>query len=511
MAENGQPAGRAPCYRRGVMFDVTDHEACYRAALTRDARFDGRFYTAVTTTGIYCRPICPAPAPRRRNCVFFPSAAAAQAAGFRPCIRCRPELAPGSAGWDGRDGQVRRAMEYIAAGGLADERRLPDLARHVGVGSRHLRRLFGAHVGASPVQVASAHRVALARALLVDSGLPITEVAFAAGFRSIRRFNGAFRAMFAAPPSALRRRANGHARSSTIGLQVAYRPPLDWPALLAFFAERAVPGVEEVVGGEYRRTFRVGAAAGCLRLAHDAERGVLRARVRIDRLTQLPALVGRLRHLVDADGDPDALAADLGRDPWLRDSIARRPGLRIPGAIDPFEQTVRAILGQQISVRAARTLAGRIAARWGADLGGDTEPAWADAPRRLFPTARALAGAELREVGVLPSRAAAIRALARAAVADPALLSPFRPPDVAAGGLLALPGIGRWTAEYVALRALGNPDAFPEADLGLLKAARRHAPSMTAPELRRWAARWRPWRGYAATHLWATLGDGGTL
>ncbi len=493
-----------------MIFDVGNHEACYRAALRRDARFDGRFYMAVTSTGIYCRPICPAPPAKRRNCVFFPSAAAAQAAGFRPCIRCRPELAPGSAGWDGHDAYVKRAMAFIADGGLGDERTIEDLADHVGVGTRHLRRLFCDHVGASPIQVASAHKVALAKALLVDSGLSITDVAFAAGFGSIRRFNDVFKAMFDRPPSAFRNRvAETETRSSTIRLLLPYRPPFDWQALLRFFTDRAVPGVEEVADEAYRRTFRVGPAVGCARLEHDAQRGHVVAQVRIDRIAQLPALVGRLRHLVDADCDPGAVAADLDGDPWLRRSLARRPGLRIPGAIDAFEQAVRAVLGQQVSVRAARTLAGRIAARWGVELAESGEPSWNGGPRRLFPTAHALLDAALEDEGVLPSRAATIRALAQAVVADPGLLDRFRPQSEAADGLLAIAGIGRWTAEYIALRALGNPDAFPGSDLGLLKAARRHRPGMTARALGQWAERWRPWRGYAATHLWASFDDEG--
>ncbi|MGH6933268.1 MAG: DNA-3-methyladenine glycosylase 2 family protein [Dongiaceae bacterium] len=489
-------------------FDIGNPEACYRATVRRDARFDGRFYVAVTSTGIYCRPICPAPPAKRKNYRFFPSAAAAHSAGFRPCIRCRPELAPGAAGWDGRDAYVKRAMEFIADGGLCDERRLEDLAGHVGVGPRHLRRLFGDHVGASPIQVANAHKVALAKTLLADSDLSITDVAFAAGFNSIRRFNDVFKTMFDRPPSALRRRGErGDARSSIIRLLLSYRPPHDWQSLLGFFVERAVPGVEEVVGNEYRRTFRIGTAVGCVRLEQDSARAHIVAHVRIDRIVHLPALVGRLRHVIDADCDPAALAADLGGDPWLRSSLRRRPGLRIPGAIDPFEQAVRAILGQQISVRAARTLAGRIAARWGDALPADGDPAWRECPGRLFPTARELANARLEEEGVLPTRAATIRTLAKAVAGHPELLSRFRPPSAVADELLAIAGIGPWTAEYIALRALGNPDAFPGSDLGLLKAARRHDPAMTAAALGRWAERWRPWRGYAATHLWASLDD----
>jgi AraC family transcriptional regulator, regulatory protein of adaptative response / DNA-3-methyladenine glycosylase II len=487
-------------------FDICNHEACYRASLRRDARFDGRFYTAVTSTGIYCRPICPAPTAKRKNCLFFPSAASAQAAGFRPCIRCRPELAPGSAGWDGQDASVKRAMAFIADGGLSDERKLSDLAHHVGIGSRHLRRLFKQHVGATPIEVASAHKVALAKSLIVDSDLSITQIAFAAGFNSIRRFNHVFKATFDRPPSALRRQsAKGEAGANTIRLLLPYRPPFDWQALLAFFAERAVAGVEEVTRDEYRRTFRLGKAAGCVRLRQDRARSQIVAQIGIDDIAVLPALVGRLRHLIDADCDPEALACDLGADPWLGRSIRRRPGLRIPGAIDAFEQAVRAILGQQISVQAARTLAGRIVARWGTELEADMKP---EIPRRLFPTAPALATAELESVGVLPSRAASIRALARSAITDPNLLSRFQPHTAVSDKLSAIPGVGPWTVEYISLRALGNPDAFPGSDLGLLKAARLYQPDMTARGLGAWAERWRPWRGYAAAHLWASLSDG---
>ncbi len=297
------------------------------------------------------------------------------------------------------------------------------------------------------------------------------------------------------------------APTSAIRLLLPYRPPLDWNGLLGFFAERAVPGVEQVTADEYRRTFRVGAAIGWVRLSNDVERAQVIAHVHIDRIDCLPALVGCLRDLVDADCDPESVAADLGQDPWLRRSVARRPGLRIPGSIDGFEQAVRAILGQQVSVKAARTLAGRIAARWGADIPDDDEPSMAGAPRRLFPTPGALAEAALERDGVLSSQAATIRELARALVADPDLLGRFRPPAAVAKRLLEIRGIGNWTAEYVALRALGNSDAFPAADLGLLKAARRHQPAMTPRALEKWAERWRPWRGYATLYLWASLDD----
>jgi AraC family transcriptional regulator of adaptative response / DNA-3-methyladenine glycosylase II len=487
-------------------FDIANAEACYRATLRRDARFDGRFYVAVTSTGIYCRPICPAPPAKAKHYRYFPSAAAAQSAGFRPCIRCRPELAPGAAGWDGRDAQVRRAMEFIADGGLGDDRSIEDVARHVGIGSRQLRRLFADHVGASPVQVAKAHKVALAKALLADSDLAITDVAFAAGFNSVRRFNDVFKAMFGRPPSALRRRP-AEPGAGTIRLLLPYRPPFDWSSWLGFFGERAVEGVEQVRDDEYRRTFRIGAALGRIRLAPDRRRHHVVAQVRIDRITALPGLVGRLRHMIDADCDPEVLRADLGGDPWLRQAVQRRPGLRIPGAFDGFEQAVRAVLGQQVSVAAARTLAGRIAARWGAELPDSAEPSWRDCPRRLFPSARELTEAKLEEVGVLPSRANTIRALAKAVTENPNMLGRFRPPALVCRELLAIPGIGRWTAEYIALRALGDPDAFPESDLGLLKAARRRQPGMTAAGLRKWAERWRPWRGYAATLLWQEPDD----
>jgi AraC family transcriptional regulator of adaptative response / DNA-3-methyladenine glycosylase II len=490
-------------------FDLSNHEACYRAALRRDARFDGRFYMAVTTTRIFCRPVCPSPPARREHCRFYPSAPAAMVDGYRPCMRCRPELAPGAAGWDGSETTVKRAMAFIADGGLGNGQGIDAIARHAGVGARHLRRLFDEHVGASPVQVANAHRIALARALLVDSGLPVTDVAYAAGFRSLRRFNDAFRTNFGQSPSVLRRsQAAATMPDNLLRVILPCRAPFDWDALIRFFAERAVPGIESVADGEYRRTFRLGPAAGCVRLAHESDRSRIVAHVRIDRLRHLPALMGRLRHLLDVDADPAALMADLGDDPWLGDAIRRRPGLRIPGAIDVFEQSVRAVLGQQVSLRAARTLAARIAARWGGQLPAIAAAPMQDCPAILFPRPRDLIAAPLEEEGVLPQRARTIRILAKRFVREPGRFGPFQPAETVTATLRSIAGIGDWTAEYIGLRALGNPDAFPASDLGLLKAARRREQGLSAAGLRRISERWRPWRGYAATCLWSMLDEG---
>jgi AraC family transcriptional regulator of adaptative response / DNA-3-methyladenine glycosylase II len=492
-----------------MTFDIANHEACYRASARRDARFDGRFYTAVTTTGIYCRPICPAPAAKREHCRFFQSAAAADAAGFRPCIRCRPELAPGSAGWDGSDRYVRRAMAFIADGGLSDGRTVSELARYTGVGARHLRRLFLEHVGASPVEVASAHRIALAKMLLADTSLSITDVALASGFRSLRRFNDVFKGRFGEPPSQLRRSAFGTGTdASTIRLHLPYRRPFDWQGLLGFFARHALPQMEVVTRKEYWRTFRLGKAVGRARLSNDAGRSCVLAQVQIDRVGDLPSLVGRLRHLIDADCDPDALLDDLGVDPWIGSLLRQRRGLRIPGAIDPFEQAVRAIIERKLGTAAARAFAERIVARWGSDLPVLAGPPLHGGPTRLFPTAQTLGSATLEDAGLPLACARTIRALAQAVTLDPALLSVLRPVAAAHDGLRSIPGIDHSTLDSIALQALGDPDAFPSGDARLLAAARRRVPGATSKTLAELSDSWRPWRGYATILLWADLDDG---
>ncbi|MHB8079167.1 MAG: AlkA N-terminal domain-containing protein [Candidatus Krumholzibacteriia bacterium] len=476
-----------------------DPDICYRAVASRDARFDGRFFTAVTTTGVYCRPVCPARTPGRPNVRFFTCAAAAEEAGFRPCRRCRPETAPGSPAWIGAPVTVRRALRLIEAGALdgrgAD---VATLAARLGIGDRHLRRLFADHLGASPIAVAQTRRAHFARLLVDQTDLPLTRIALAAGFGSVRRFNAALRATFGAPPSALRR-APGAAEPGVVTLRLPYRPPLAWAALLAFLRERAIPGVESVDATTYRRTVRAGEAAGVIAIRPAGRPAHLELSAPVALAPALGDLVARARRLCDLDADPAVIDRDLRRDPLLAPRVRTGPGLRVPGAWDRFELAVRAVLGQQVSVAAARTLAGRLAATLGEPL---ADPP-ADGPVRLFPTPAALAAADLARLGLTGARAATLVRLATE-VRDGRLdLDDAADPDDLRARLEALPGIGPWTAQYVALRALGDPDAFPAGDLGVRRAlAVGDGPPATAAAAQSRAEAWRPWRAYATLHLW---------
>jgi AraC family transcriptional regulator, regulatory protein of adaptative response / DNA-3-methyladenine glycosylase II len=472
-----------------------DREACYRALRTRDRRFDGRFYIAVVSTGVFCRPVCPARAPLPEHCVFYPSAAAAHAAGFRPCLRCRPELAPGVAGWRGTANTVSRALALIADGAWREDEDVEALAERLGVGGRHLRRLFTLHVGAPPVAVAQAQRVLFAKRLIAETAMPMAEVALASGFGSVRRFNHVMRRTFGRAPRELRRARAAAPADGGIELRLAHTAPYDWPAMLSYLAARAIPGVEEVLGDEYRRAFALEGAVGSVAVRPLRGASELLATIRISRLAALPAVVGRIRRLFDLDADAGAIDAHLLRDPLLAPLVRARPGLRVPGAWDEFELAVRAILGQQVSVAAARTIAGRIAAALGQPVPGAR-------PGRAFPGPERLATATLERVGLPRARAAAVAALARGVLADPSLLRPAAELDSTVDRLAALPGIGPWTAQYVAMRAFREPDAFPASDLGLLRAMARGGARPTPAELARRAERWRPWRAYAAEHLW---------
>ncbi|HZY02484.1 MAG TPA: AlkA N-terminal domain-containing protein [Anaeromyxobacteraceae bacterium] len=471
-----------------------DRDALYRALQTRDPRFDGRFYTAVLTTGIFCRPVCPARTPRPEHCVFFPSAAAAHAAGFRPCLRCRPELAPGVAGWRGTANTVSRALSLIAEGAWGEDGDEESLAERLGVGGRQLRRLFARHVGAPPVAVAQAQRVLFAKRLLAETALPMAQVALASGFGSLRRFNEVMRRTFRRPPRALRRGSALEGPRGGLTLRLDHTAPFAWPSLLAFLGARAIPGVEVVEDGEYRRTIAVDGALGSIAVRPSPGGGHLVATIRVPRVAALPGVVGRLRRLFDLDADAQAIGAHLARDPLLAPLVAARPGLRVPGAWDPFELAVRAILGQQVSVAAARTLAGRIAAAYG-DRGPDGAVA--------FPGPERLALARLERLGLTRARAAAVRALASAAGGDPSLLEGRGDLGETVSRLAELPGVGRWTAHYVAMRAMREPDAFPETDLGLQRGAARRGLRPSPGALARRAEAWRPWRAYAAMYLWS--------
>jgi AraC family transcriptional regulator, regulatory protein of adaptative response / DNA-3-methyladenine glycosylase II len=487
-----------------------DFDACYRAFRARDARFDGRLFSGVRTTGIYCRPICPARTPKRENMTFYPTAAAAQEAGYRPCLRCRPETAPGLAAWRGTSNTVSRALALIDAGAL-DEAGIEQLANRLGVGERQLRRLFRQHLGASPVSVAQTRRILLAKQLIHETRLPMAEVALASGFGSIRRFNETFQRLFHRPPGALRRAGAAAVSSEPKGevvVRLYYRPPYDWPAMASFLKARAIPGVEVVSNDRYARTIDVDGAHGVVSV-EPADGNALRIAIRVPRLQALPTIISRLRRVFDLDADPDAIGGHLADDPMLAPLIAARPGLRVPGAWDGFELAVRAVLGQQITVSAAVGLAAKLVERYGQPLAGaGLETAGLT---HAFPRPEALASADLTTIGMPAARAAALVSLAAAVMSDPQLLGGERSPAECVARLRSLPGIGEWTAQYIAMRELREPDAFPVGDIGLLRAlADRRGKRPTRGEMLATAERWRPWRAYAAQHLWASRGVAAT-
>lgn len=464
----------------GPQDDDTD-DAHYAALAARDVRFDGLLFVGVTTTGVYCRPICPARTPARARCRFFRSSAQAEQAGFRACFRCRPELAPGLAAVDATHRLGRLAVSRIEQG-FANERPLDALATELGVSARHLRRVVTRELGVTPVALAQTRRLAVAKQLLHDTSLPLAEVAFAAGFGSVRRFNAAFRARFGRPPTALRRERRATPDTGGLVLRLDYRPPLDWTAMCAFLGARALSGIEQVVDGIYRRSVPTEGAVGSLSVAPLPGRPALRVTLSENLTPQLVDIVARVRRLFDLDAHPDRIAQQLGADPLLAPGVERRPGLRVPGAFDPFETAVRAILGQQVSVRAATTIAGRLVARFGP------------------PTPEVIAAApvaELRALGLTQARAETLRTLAYA-VLEGTVRFDAPDPEETIARLIALPGIGPWTAHYLAMRALSWPDAFPAGDLGVKKALGLTAERAIVAR----AERWRPWRAYAVMHLW---------
>lgn len=471
-----------------------DPATCYRALAARDARFDGTFFVGVHTTGVYCRPVCSARTPARDRCAFYERAVLAERDGFRACFTCRPELAPGNARVDSVSRLVATAIARIEAGAL-DDGSVDELASELGVSARHLRRAFSVEVGVTPIALALSRRMAFAKQLVQDGGLGMAEVAFASGFRSVRRFNAAFRERFGRAPSALRR-SGSRAGGDTIVLRLDYRPPLDFTRSLAFLEGRAVPSVETVTDGTYRRTVRVRDAVGWISIAPDPLRPSLRAEISSGLAPELMEIVVRLRRMFDLDAHPHAIAAHLASDARLAPLVAARPGVRIAGAFDPFEVLVRAILGQQVSVRGATTLARRLVEA----LGEPIETPFSEL-QRAFPLPERLAAAreaDIAAIGMPGARARALIASARAVASGEVRLDPGADVDETIAALVALPGIGAWTAQYVAMRALGWPDGFPSSDLVL----RRALDVESARELERHAERWRPWRAYAAMHLW---------
>ena len=518
------PRGPAPLARHAAdaegapleLVPALDPALCERARMARDARFDGRFFIGVVTTGVYCRPICPVRQPKSQNVRFYASAAAAAEAGFRPCLRCRPESAPGTGAWLGTAATVSRALRLIQGGAL-DEAGVEALAARLGIGARHLGRLFLRHLGATPVAVAQTRRLHLAKKLLDETVLPMTEIAHAAGYGSVRRFNESLRATYGRAPSALRKLRGGalpprgaSARAAagaalraecSIRLRLAYRPPFAWRALLGFLERRAIPGVEVVSGGSYGRSLALEGRVGWLAVRPLAQTNHLELAVALpDPGPALVALLARVRRVFDLDADSATIERDLGRDPALAPLLRAQRGLRVPGAFDGFELAVRAILGQGVTVAGARTLAGRLVARFGRPLPPD---AAGPGLTHAFPGADVLARADLAGLGLLPARATAIQLLAREVARGALDLETSPGLDAFVASFTRIPGVADWTAQYVAMRALGEPDAFPASDLGLLRGAQRaFGQRFSAATLARRADPWRPWRSYAAMHLW---------
>jgi len=476
-----------------------DPAACYRALVARDARFDGRFFVGVTTTGVYCRPICPARTPGATRCRFYARAAEAEHEGFRACFRCRPELAPGLASVDAVSRLVTAAAARIEAGALNDDS-VDALAEQLGVTGRHLRRAMRRELGLGPLELAQSSRLAIAKQLVHDGAASLTDVAIASGFSSLRRFSAAFREHFGCPPSQLRAAPKLERRASAapgdgIVLRLGYRTPFDWPLVLGYLAGRRTRGVEHIADDAYARTIAVGDARGVIVVRNEPERRTLGVEIDASLVRVAPRIAAAIRRVLDLRADPRMLAG-LGRDPALRSRLKRHPGIRIVGGFAGFEIAVRAVLGQQVTVAAATTLAGRLVQRFGT-------PITTRIPEltHLPVTPQALAAAsidELAGIGMPGARARGLQSLGAAFAAGDVDLEPGADPDLAHASLCRIRGIGPWTASYVVLRALGDPDAFPDDDLGLRRA-------LDLPDRRSLlerAERWRPWRGYAAMLLW---------
>jgi AraC family transcriptional regulator of adaptative response / DNA-3-methyladenine glycosylase II len=475
-----------------------DFGQCYRATESRDARFDGWFIVGVRTTGIYCRPSCPSPVlPKAGNITFFRTAAAAQVAGLRACKRCRPDAVPGSPEWDTRADLVGRAMRLIADG-VVDRAGVAGLASALAVSERHLHRLLLEGVGAPPLALARAQRAQTARVLIETTPLSFSEIAFAAGFASIRQFNETIRQVFASSPTELRgaRRRGERPESGRLTLRLAVRRPYDRHGAIRWLAARALAGTEEVLGGVYRRTLRLPSGIGIVALEpHDDH---VQATFLLGSIADLGAAVHRCRRLLDLDADPHTHASVLAADRTLAPLVAANPGVRVPGAVDGAESAIRTVLGQHVSLAAARALAARLVVAHGDPL---------DAPdgslTHAFPTPDALAAAALDRVGLPRARRATLRELACRLAGGELRLDGGADRSEVLRRLLEIPGIGPWTATYVSLRALGDPDAFPAGDLGVRRAARKLGLPSGAAALEARSQRWRPWRAYAAHHLWA--------
>lgn len=482
---------------------MIDGTIAYNALISRDPRFDGVFFVGVKSTGIYCRPICPAKTPKQENCRFFESHEAAEKESFRPCLRCRPELAPGNAPVDGARRIAHLIMRRIEESLVKDGANLEVIAKQFELSSRQLRRLVHNEFGVSPIELIQTRRLLLAKQLLTETRLPIIRIAFASGFSSLRRFNDAFSTHYKMPPTRLRKEAATNEEeinsTDTLTLQLTYRAPYDWDSMLLFLGARTIKGVEQVTADSYSRTVRLGTHTGWVKVTHAPHKRALLVELTHSLTPVLPALLGRLRNLFDLSTRPDLINTHLMKDNRLKNSLIKNPGLRVPGAFDGFEMAVRAILGQQITVKAATTIACRFAAAFGEKVETPFQELTLLSPRPE--SVAEVTINDIAELGIISRRAKSIIALAQAFTSGDIQLDAGTNPEMAIEKLVALPGIGRWTAHYIAMRALRWPDAFPKEDI----AVRNNLGGVTAKEAEEISQIWRPWRSYAVLHIWKNL------
>lgn len=474
-----------------------------QARQARDPHFDGRVFIGVVTTGIYCRPVCPVRIPRKENIRLYSTAAAAAEAGFRPCLRCRPESSPGTPAWMGSSYTVSRALQLIARGAL-DEGNVTTLAQNFGISPRHLTRLFQQHLGVNPVAVANTQRLHFAKKLIDETQLPMAQVCFAAGFSSVRRFNAVFNEVYGRAPLALRKQGKLSTNAAPMGVQLrlSYRPPFDWKAMLEYLAYRAIPGVEVVSEDSYRRTIMMNGEQGSIEVRFLEDCNALLLRINVEQTRNLSQIVERVRVMFDLKAVSAQIESALSQDPLLAPLLARHSGIRVPVAWDGFEVAVRAILGQQVSVKGATTLVSRLARACGTEYGA----AEVNGLDRVFPTASQLVEANLDGMGITTRRIAAIKALAIAVRDGELRFDGSMATDDFVARITQIPGIGPWTAQYIALRALNDPDAFPDADLILLRASAAPGTVLSPRQLQERSQSWRPWRAYAVMLLWREYG-----
>lgn len=481
--------------------NLLDPDEFEEARQTRDARFDGRFFVGVLTTGIYCRPVCPVRVPKKENVQLYRSAAAAAAAGFRPCLRCRPESSPGTPAWSGPSWKVSRALQMIDQGFL-DDGSVEELAEQLEVGSRQLSRLFQLHLGASPVEVAQTRRLHFAKKLLDETDMSLIEICFASGFGSVRRFNAVFNNTYGRSPKQLREKgAKRRESSGGIRITLSYRPPYDWQALLAFLAYRAIPGVEAVSGNSYSRSFVLDGVQGDFQAVFAEDRNVIEVTINYSKSRHLYHIIDRIKSIFDLRADSEQIAAHLARDSLLRPMVKRFPGSRVPGCWDELEVAVRAILGQQVTVKAASTLVSRIVHRH-----GDPYASSNAALTHTFPSAAVLANGGLDDLGIVGARIQAIQSLARQVQDGSLRIDCTVESGTFIKSICDIKGIGEWTAHYIAMRALNDPNAFPYSDLILRRAAAPEGETLTPKQLKERAEPWQPWRAYSVILLWRNHG-----